>query len=145
MRRSPLEAGQRWLAPAEEDFKWVKDLADRGGYHLACFLAQQTADKAMKAFLYAQGEEVVLGHSVERLCTLASRWKPDLNESVKRWAVLDSHYIPTRYPNALPDSIPAKVYTEEVAKTAATLAEEVVAPIRSELTRLDQAAKKQSE
>jgi len=59
MRRSPLEEGQRWLAQAEEDLKWVKDLADRGGYYLACFLAQQTAEKAMKAFLYAQGEEVV--------------------------------------------------------------------------------------
>jgi len=44
MRRSPLEEGQRWLAQAEEDLKWVKDLAHRGGYHLACFLAQQTAE-----------------------------------------------------------------------------------------------------
>ena len=127
MRRSPLEEGQRWLAQADEDLKWVKDLANRGGYYLACFLAQQTAEKAMKAFLYAQGEEVVLGHSVERLCAAASRWKPDLNESVKRWAALDLYYIPTRYPNGLPDSIPAKVFTEEVAKTAAALADEIVA------------------
>ena len=145
MRRSPLEEGRRWLAQAEEDLKWVRDLANRGGYHLACFLAQQTGEKAMKAFLYAQGEEVVLGHSVERLCALASRWKPDLIESVKRWAVLDSYYIPTRYPNGLPDSIPAKVYTEEAAKSAATLAEEIVASIRSELMRLDNAAGTQSE
>ena len=127
MRRSPLEEGQRWLAQADEDLKWVKDLANRGGYYLACFLAQQTAEKAMKAFLYAQGEEVVLGHSVERLCALASRWKPDLTESVKRWAILDSYYFPTRYPNGLPDSIPARVYTEEVAKAAAALADEIVA------------------
>ena len=84
MRRSPLEEGQGWLAQADEDLKWVKDLANRGGYYLARFLAQQTAEKAMKAFLYAQGEEVVLGHSVERLCAVASRWKPDLNERVKR-------------------------------------------------------------
>jgi HEPN domain-containing protein len=136
MRRSPLEEGQRWLAQAEEDLKWVKDLADRGGYYLACFLAQQTGEKAMKAFLYAQGEEVVLGHSVERLCTMASQWKPDLKESLKRWAVLDTYYIPTRYPNGLPDSIPAKVYTEEIAKGAAALAEEIVLSIRSELDRL---------
>jgi HEPN domain-containing protein len=131
MRRSPLEEGQRWLAQAEEDLKWVKDLADRGGYYLAC-----SAEKAMKAFLYAQGEEVVLGHSVERLCTMAGQWKPDLKESVKRWAILDTYYIPTRYPNGLPDSIPARVYTEEVAKAAATLAEEIVSSIRSELERL---------
>src|SRR5437762_8177132 len=35
--RSPLEEGQRWLSQAEEDLKWVKDLADRGGYYLAAF------------------------------------------------------------------------------------------------------------
>ena len=136
MRRSPLEEGQRWLAQAEEDLKWVKDLADRGGHYLACFLAQQTAGKALKAFLYAQGEEVVLGHSVERLWTMAGQLKPDLKESVKRWAILDTYYIPTRYPNGLPDSIPAKVYTEETAKAAAALAEEIVSSIRSELERL---------
>ena len=59
--------------------------------------------------------------------------------------MLDLYYIPTRYPNGLPDSIPAKVFTEEVAKTAAALADEIVASIRSELTRLDHAAKTQSE
>ena len=90
----------------------------------------------MKAFLYAQGEEVVLGHSVERLCTMAGQLKPDLKESVKRWAILDTYYIPTRYPNGLPDSIPAKVYNEETAKAAAALADEIVSSIRSELERL---------
>jgi len=36
----------------------------------------------------------------------------------------------------LPDSIPAKVYTEEIAQGAASLAEEIVSSIRSELERL---------
>jgi HEPN domain-containing protein len=34
--------------------------------------------------------------------------------------------VPTRYPNAVPDSIPARIYTESVAKEAVSLAEEVV-------------------
>jgi HEPN domain-containing protein len=137
MRRSPLEEGRRWLAQAEVDLLWVKDLAARGGYHIACFLAQQTAEKALKAFIYAQGEEIVLGHSVERLCMQAARWKSEFAEGAKRWAILDSYYIPTRYPNSLPDSIPALVYTEEVARTAAALADEIVSCIRSELTQLE--------
>ena len=77
MRRSPLEEGRRWLAQAEEDLKWVRDLANRGGYHLACFLAQQTGEKAMKAFLYAQGEEVVLGHSAN----VCARWQAGGNQT----------------------------------------------------------------
>ena len=123
---------------------WVKDLASRGGYHLACFLAQQTAEKALKAFIYAQGEEIVLGHSVERLCTQASRWKSEFEINAKKWAILDSYYIPTRYPNALPDSIPARVYTEEIAKSAAALADEVVVVMRAELARIEQQAQQQS-
>ena len=141
MRRSPLEEGRRWLDQAEADLLWVKDLADRGGYHLACFLAQQTAEKALKAFIYAQGEEIVLGHSVDRLCTEASRWKPDFQEGAKKWAILDSFYIPTRYPNGLPDSIPARVYTQDIAQTAAALADEVVTVIRAEFSRLEEPGK----
>ena len=133
MRRTPLEEGQRWLAQAEEDLKWTQDLANRGGYHIACFLAQQVGEKAIKAFIYAQGEEIVLGHSVERLCSDASHWNPAFAESAKRWAVLYSYYIPTRYPNGLPDSIPAKVFTEDAAKNAASLAEQIVFFVRNEM------------
>jgi HEPN domain-containing protein len=125
MRRSPLDEGRRWLEQAEEDLRWAKHLARRGGYHIACFLAQQVGEKALKAFLYAQGEEVVLGYSVERLCRDAVRWEPRLNQHVTRWAVLDSYYVPTRYPNRLPDSIPARVYTRDVARQAVRMAEEI--------------------
>lgn len=40
-----------WSTPGE-DLKWAKDLAERGGYHIACFLSQQVGEKALKAFLY---------------------------------------------------------------------------------------------
>ena len=106
MRRSPFEEGMRWLEQAREDLKWTWDLAERGGYHVACFLAQQVGEKARKAFAYCQGEEIVLGHSVERLCHLAARWEPQFGELVKRWTILDGHYVAARYPNSVPGSIP---------------------------------------
>ncbi|MEW6447643.1 MAG: HEPN domain-containing protein [Bacillota bacterium] len=134
MRRSPLEEGRRWLEQAGEDLRWAKDLAERGGYHLACFLAQQVSEKAVKGFLYAQGEEVVLGHSIERLCHAAARWEPEFAVKVKRWSILDGYYVPTRYPNGLPDSIPARVYTRDAAREAVRLAEEVVDFVRQKLT-----------
>jgi len=34
--------------------------------------------------------------------------------------------VPTRHPNTVPDSIPARIYTESVGKEAVSLAEEVV-------------------
>ena len=51
MRKTPLEEGLRWLEQAEEDLKWAGRLAQQGGYHLACFHAQQVAEMALKAFL----------------------------------------------------------------------------------------------
>src|SRR2546430_17226163 len=65
--RSPLEEGRRWLEQAEEDLRWADHLTQHGGYHIACFLAQQVGEKALKAYLYARGLEEVRGHSVERL------------------------------------------------------------------------------
>jgi HEPN domain-containing protein len=120
----------RWLEQAEEDQRWAKDLAERGGYHLACFLAQQVGEKALKAFLYAQGEEIVLGHSIARLCQSASQWEGEFGKQVRRWSILDGFYVPTRYPNSLPDSIPARVYTQEAAAEAVRLSQEMVDFVR---------------
>lgn len=118
------------MEQAQEDLKWAKDLAERGGYHIACFLAQQVGEKALKAFLYAQGLEIVIGHSIERLCSSASRWEAEFGERVKRWSILDGYYVPTRYPNSLPDSIPARVYTQDAAREAVRLAEEIVSFVK---------------
>lgn len=126
MRKSALEEGLRWLNQASEDLYWTRDLAQRGGYHIVCFLAQQVGEKALKAFLYAQGEEIVLGHSIERLCAASTQWQPEFEEKGKRWSILDGYYVPTRYPNSLPGSIPAKVYTKEAALEAVGLAQEMV-------------------
>ncbi len=130
MRSRAGDEARRWLEQAAEDLRWADDLARRGGYHIACFLAQQVAEKALKALRYAQGEEIVLGHSVARLCEDAAGGEPVLREHVRRWAILDGFYIPTRYPNGLPDSIPARVYTEDAARDAVRLAAEVVGFVR---------------
>ena len=134
MRRSPHYEAMRWLEQAVEDLRWAQDLAERGGYHIACFLAQQVGEKALKAFLYAQGEEIVLGHSVERLCHQAADWEPEFGELVKRWSILDGYYVPTRYPNSIPDSIPAHVYTRDAARGAVGLASEIVTFVRDRLS-----------
>jgi HEPN domain-containing protein len=130
MRRDAVEEGRRWLEQAQEDLRWARDLAERGGYHVACFLSQQVGEKAVKGFLYAQGEEIVLGHSLERLCQQAARWEAQFAIEVKRWAILDGYYVPTRYPNSVPDNIPARVYTADAAHEAVRLAEEVVTFVR---------------
>lgn len=130
MRRSALQEGERWLSQATVDLRWAEHLAREGGWHLACFLSQQVAEKALKAFLYAQGEEIVVGHSVQRLCVAAARYRAEFADKARRWSLLDGYYIPTRYPNGLPDGIPADVYTQDAAIGAVALADEAVAWVK---------------
>jgi len=135
MRKEPVEEGKRWLEQASEDLKWSSELAERGGYHIACFLAQQVGEKALKAFLYAKGEELVIGHSVERLCAAAAKFDKEFAEKVKSWSILDGYYVTTRYPNSLPDSIPARVYTARAATDAVTMAAEIVNFVRHKISQ----------
>jgi len=134
MRKSPRDEGQRWLEQAQADLKWARHLGAEGAYYLVCFLAQQMAEKALKAFLYAQGEELVVGHSVRQLCQRAAQYDTRFQQHLDDWAILDSYYIPTRYPNGLPDDIPARVYNRVAAEGALALAEAVVAQVNAWFT-----------
>ncbi len=95
-------------------------------FNLACFVAQQAAEKAVKGFLYAQGRTLVLGHSVARLCQDASEFLVEFEELRRRAAPLDKYYIPTRYPNGLPGGIPSEAFDQADADRALELAEQVI-------------------
>ncbi len=126
MRNTAGDEARRWLEQAGEDLRWAEHLAREGGWHIACFLAQQVAQKALKAVRYAEGAEIVLGHSVERLGADLAERHPEIRQRLRGWAVLDGFYIPTRYPNGLPDSIPARVYDAATAERAVAVARDVL-------------------
>lgn len=131
MRESPRGEGRRWLEQALADLEWIRHLAQQGAHYLVCFLAQQAAEKALKGFLYARGEELVVGHSVRQLCQRAGEYDARFRSHVEDWGVLDSYYIPTRYPNGLPDDIPARVYNRQAADGALAIVEAVVAEVEA--------------
>ncbi len=133
MKPDPKSEGLRWLEQAEADRRGAQLLFDGASYHLTCFIAQQAAEKALKAYLYAQGEELVIGHSVEALARWAAEYDSDFEELREEVAPLDGFYIPTRYPNSLPDSIPARVYTRAVADEALRMADQVLDVARRKL------------
>ena len=59
-------------------------------------------------------------------CAEASQRDPEFSQRARRWSILDGYYVAARYPNSLPDSIPARVYTEDAAREAVRLAGEIV-------------------
>ena len=125
MMPDPEEEGMRWLLQARRDLDDARYCFDGERFNLACFLSQQAAEKALKAFLYAEGEEIVLGHSVARLVKDVLRYDRGLN-SLKGVSVLDKYYIPTRYPNGLPGGVPYEAFDEEDASRAIGLATRVI-------------------
>lgn len=125
MRLEPKEEGMRWLLQARQDLEDAEFCFQGKRFNLACFLSQQAAEKAVKAFIYAQGEEIVLGHSVAQLLRHARKYDPDLDE-IKGAGGLDKYYIPTRYPNGLPGGLPFEAFDEGDAKKALKMAAEVL-------------------
>jgi HEPN domain-containing protein len=133
MKPDAKSEGLRWLEQAEADRRGVQLLFDGESYHLACFVSQQVAGKALKAFIYAQGEEFVIGHSVEALSRWAAEFDVDFEPLREAVAPLDGYYVPTRYPNGLPDSIPARVYTRRAAEETMRMADQVLHAVQQKL------------
>lgn len=128
-----LQEARRWLSQAEYDVQAASLNAREGFAALACFLAQQTAGKALKAYLYAQGERPVLGHATHLLVRQCMEYDPSFEAMRDICRRLDQYYIPTRYPNGLPDGIPQEVYTADQAQDALAGARQVLEHVRERI------------
>ena len=122
---------ERWLLTAGEDLRAAEVLRDAGAYAQACFFAQQSGEKSMKALWRLVGADA-WGHSVQRLVMdFPERASlPDADRWIERAALLDKFYIPTRYPNGLPDLTPGQVYTRDDAERGLEAARALVSGCR---------------
>lgn len=122
---------KRWLKQSVKDMKSAKDSSDSGHYEWACFQSQQTAEEALKAFLYSKGLRAILTHSVRDLILKCSEYEIDFKSLVEEGKFLDAFYISTRYPNVLVgESIPADYYTEEDAEKCISYAESILEKVK---------------
>jgi len=117
---------KRWIEQAKEDLISAKILFDAERYYLVCYLAQQIAEKALKSVIYFNKEDLVLGHSVRKLVEWASKFDKRFEDLINKISILDSYYIPTRYPNGLPEGIPAEIFNRDAAEIAFKLAKSTV-------------------
>jgi len=108
----------RWLRQAQRDVEAARHNHAGGFYETACFMCQQGAEKALKAFLLGRSQEDVFGHSLIELgrrCASVSPTFPDLRREYRR---LDRLYIPTRNPDSLPGGTPAEAFDAQDAEQA---------------------------
>lgn len=110
-----MERSADWLDQAEGDLEHALSDLERGFYDWACFSAQQSAEKAIKAVFQKMGAEA-WGHSVADLIIELSKSQKVPQGLIDMALELDKAYIPTRYPNALPSGSPRRRYTANEAK-----------------------------
>jgi HEPN domain-containing protein len=131
MKLEAMAEGRRWLLQGEQDLNDGEFNLSGKRYNVTCFLAQQSAEKALRAYLFSKGAEEVWGHSVAELCKDAQTFDPAFSQLDPKASPLDKYYIPTRYPNALPGGIPSKAFDENDAKNAIRLTKEVIDFVKS--------------
>ena len=122
-----LGEARRWLAQARHDRDAARLNRDHGFHEHACFLSQQSAEKALKSFLYARGQGPVLGHSTLALAQEAAALEAEFAALEDRCRRLDQLYIATRYPNGLPDGIPHDFYDRGLSEQALADLDAVIA------------------
>lgn len=107
-------------------------LYECGFWSDVCFMAEQTAQTALKAFLFGQGRRVVFLHSIQELALRCAEIHVDFTDAVEWGETLDRYYILTRYPDALaPLAVPFKSYTESDASQARQYTSAMVALVRT--------------
>ena len=106
-----------WFRQARRDLEHAERSLESGDYEWACFAAQQSAEKGVKA-LFLKANRSAWGHSVGALLQqLPASWQAD-ESLVNAGKELDKHYIPPRYPNSHPQGAPYEYYTRSEAERA---------------------------
>ena len=130
--KKPLDTARRWLSQAEHSLNISRLLLESGMGADACFHAEQTAQLALKAFLYSLGRRYVTIHSVRELASQCAEEDAAFSTFVEYGTYLDRYYLSTRYPDALPEpALPFESFTEKEAREALGYATEIVEAVQA--------------
>jgi len=132
--KRPLETARRWLAQAEHNLRTAQVMLENNLWAMACFHAEQTAQLALKAFLYGRGRRHITIHSVRELAQQCASEDSDFSLFVGYGTFLDRYYLATRYPDVLPEpAVPFESFTEQEARQALGYAAEMVELVRGKV------------
>jgi len=117
---------RQWLDRAVEDCVVARLVLREGHTAHACFLAQQCTEKSLKAFLLARSNAYPRTHKLVDLVGECISIDPDFASFLADCAVVDQYYIPTRYPDGIPGSLPNGLPSTAEADEALTTAETIL-------------------
>lgn len=88
---------QQWLSQAVEELRTATYLAGGGFYRSACYHAEQSLEKFLKARLIAKGWDLERTHSIKRLLVISEEYGMEYDFSEQDIAFMDSIFR-GRYP-----------------------------------------------
>jgi len=121
---------QDWLAQSQRDLEQAISSQAEGRYEWACFAAQQSAEKAVKALHLSLGQEA-WGHMISRL--LQELPVDVAKDLISKGMVLDNFYAPTRYANGHPEGAPFEHYGNIQSNEAIRYAGEILEFARAQM------------
>jgi HEPN domain-containing protein/predicted nucleotidyltransferase len=132
--KNPVETARRWLAQAEHSLTVGRSLLAQEFWSDACFQAEQTAQPALKAFLFLQGRRSAHIYSVRELALECAGYGEDFLAFVDSGGVLDRYYLATRYPDAVAaPAVPYQTFARREAEQALGFATEMVELVRAKM------------
>ena len=121
-----------WLNQALHDLEHARESRQAGRHEWACFAAHQAAEKAVKALHLHRGQEA-WGHVVARLLRELPAEVRAEAALVEQARVLDTFYIPARYPNSHPEGAPFEHYGPLQSEEAIGYAGAIVEFVRRQM------------
>jgi HEPN domain-containing protein len=126
-----------WLHQAQADLAQAELSAGAGHHEWACFACHQAVEKALKALHLHHGQQS-WGHGLGRCFrdlppAVARPLAAEVEDLEDRLRVLDALYIPTRYPDSLPEGAPTDHFGRLQSNDALCHARALVDAIRAAL------------
>lgn len=123
---------ERWMQTAWEHLRVAGHNAAGGFFSAAVLQAEQATHCALRALLHGVGQPLAApGHGLLSLADACRQWAglvldDDARDSLARLA---REYLPTRYPDALPEGTPMTHYGRRDAEWAASAASQTMTAV----------------
>ncbi|MBI3921826.1 MAG: HEPN domain-containing protein [Armatimonadetes bacterium] len=120
------QSASRWLEFARTDLRSAEVLLEEDIYSSAAFHCQQAAEKALKAVFAAKGTVAPRVHDLVELLGELSKYSDVYAQHQDDVAYLSRFYLPVRYPDALPGTLPEGLPSKDHATQAVEKARRIL-------------------
>lgn len=123
------QTAKKWLQYAFDDLSWTEANLKEGVWYGACFTAQQTVEKSLKAYLINNGSVLKKVHDLGALLEECIKLDDSFSVLKEHCVILTDYYAPSRYP----DMGEFMDFTKEKAEEAYKFAKEITSFVKDKI------------